>query len=81
MVNVGIIGYGYWGPNLVRNFMINPDTRVVSVCDRDSIRLQKVQALYPTIRVTTQSEDLLNDSKVNAIVIATPVENHFYLDI
>ena len=55
MVTVGVIGYGYWGPNLVRNFMINSDTRVLSVCDRDPIRLEKVQSLYPSVKVTSSN--------------------------
>ena len=79
MVNVGVIGYGYWGPNLVRNFMINPDTRVVTVCDRDSARLEKVQALYPAVGITTNADELFADSEVDAIVIATPVGGHFDL--
>jgi predicted dehydrogenase len=79
MIGVGVIGYGYWGPNLVRNFMANPGTRVVSVCDRASTRLQKVQALYPTISVTTLPEDLIADPAVDAIVIATPVASHYDL--
>ena len=79
MVNVGVIGYGYWGPNLVRNFMINSDIQVLSVCDRDPIRLEKVQNLYPAVKVTTKAEDLITDNEVNVIVIATPVASHFDL--
>ncbi len=79
MINVGVIGYGYWGPNLVRNFMTNLDSRVVSVCDRDSMRLEKVQSLYPTVKITTRSEDLILDAEVDAVVIATPVVSHYEL--
>ncbi len=77
MIKVGVIGYGYWGPNLVRNFMTNQDTRVVAVCDQDEGRLKKVQALYPGVTVTTLSEDLIADSEVDAVVIATPVASHY----
>ncbi len=79
MINIGVIGYGYWGPNLVRNFMTNPGTRVVSVCDRDSTRLEKVHALYPAVKVTRLPEDLIADPAVDAVVIATPVAGHYDL--
>ncbi len=79
MINVGVVGYGYWGPNLVRNFMTNPDTRVVSVCDRDSARLGSVQALYPTVKVTRLPQDLIADPSVDVVAIATPVASHFDL--
>lgn len=79
MITVGVIGYGYWGPNLVRNFVSNPDTRVEMVCDRDPSRLEKVQSLYPAIRPTTSAEELINDSEVDAVIISTPVEAHFPL--
>ena len=79
MINIGVIGYGYWGPNLVRNFMANEATRVVTVCDRDQDRLAKVRALYPTIRVTTSADELINDREVDAVIVATPVDGHFPL--
>lgn len=79
MINVGVIGYGYWGPNLVRNFVACPDTQVAMVCDINAERLKKVEALYPAIRLTTSAEDLLNDPAIDAVVVATPVEHHFAL--
>ena len=79
MINAGVIGYGYWGPNLVRNFMANPNTNVVSVCDRAPSRLEKVRALYPSVKLTCNSEELIADTKIDAVVIATPVAGHFDL--
>jgi predicted dehydrogenase len=79
MISVGVIGYGYWGPNLVRNFMTNSDSRVLSVCDRDSMRLEKAQSLYPAVKVSIRSEDLILDAEVDAVVIATPVASHYEL--
>lgn len=79
MINVGVVGYGYWGPNLVRNFVASPAANVVTVCDRDSGRLQKVQALYPAIQVTTSAEEMIADPNIDAIVVATPVDAHFPL--
>jgi predicted dehydrogenase len=79
MINVGIIGYGYWGPNLVRNFAEVPGSRVVAVSDLRPERLALVQARYPQIKTTTDHRDLLKDSSVDAIAIATPVSTHFDL--
>lgn len=79
MINIGVIGYGYWGPNLVRNFMTNPDTRVVCVCDRSAERLEKVVALYPGLTITGVPQELIDNSSVDAVVIATPVAGHFEL--
>ena len=79
MINVGVIGLGYWGPNLVRNFMANPGTRVVCVCDRIPARLEKAKALYPSVKITNRPEELIADSSIDAVVIATPVAGHFDL--
>lgn len=79
MIKIGLIGYGYWGPNLVRNFMTNPSTRVVSVCDRASSRLERVRLLYPAVKVTTEPTEILADPDIDAIAIATPVATHFDL--
>ena len=77
MIKIGIIGYGYWGPNLVRNFMVNPDTHVVCVCDRAPARLEKVEALYPTVKLTDSPNELIANPAIDAVVIATPVASHF----
>lgn len=77
MIKVGVIGYGYWGPNLVRNFVANPGTAVACVCDRDAGRLHKVEALYPAIRLTTSADELIADPEIDAVVVATPVHSHF----
>jgi predicted dehydrogenase len=79
MLGIGIIGYGYWGPNLVRNFLELSDVRVVSVCDRDPRRLDLVSRRYPGIRATSDSQELLTDPRVDAVAIATPVSSHFSL--
>jgi predicted dehydrogenase len=79
MLNIGVIGYGYWGPNLVRNFMTSGETRVTMVCDMSQPRLDKVATLYPGVGVTRQPDELINDRDVDAVVIATPVHTHFDL--
>lgn len=79
MPGIGVIGYGYWGPNLVRNFMSDTGWRVVSVCDRSENRLAEVHRLYPGVTTTTKPEDLFRNPSVDAIAIATPVATHFEL--
>ena len=79
MLRIGVIGYGYWGPNLVRNFAALPDARVEVVCDRRPERLASLAGRYEGIRVTTDSQAVLDGSGVDAVVIATPVSTHFDL--
>jgi predicted dehydrogenase len=79
IINLGVIGYGYWGPNLVRNFSEIPDVRVKTVSDFVPALLAKVQARYPTIQVTTDCQDIFTDPDIDAVVIATPVSTHYEL--
>lgn len=78
-VNIGVIGYGYWGPNLVRNFSEIPEATVKTVSDFKPDLLAKVQARYPSIQVTTSCQDIFTDPQIDAVVIATPVSSHFDL--
>jgi predicted dehydrogenase len=79
MIGIGVIGYGYWGPNLVRNFADCRGAAVRMVCDRAPERLQQVERRYPGVKVTTAPSELVNDPSVDAVVIATPVHDHFDL--
>lgn len=79
MHKVGVIGYGYWGPNLVRNFMETPNATVAMVSDLRPERLGQVAQRYPTIRTTTRAEELIADEEIEAVVIATPVSTHYEL--
>jgi predicted dehydrogenase len=79
MVRVGLIGYGYWGPNLVRNFAEGPGSEVAAVSDLRPDRLAKVKSRYPTVHTTTDYHELLDDSSIDAIAIVTPVSTHFDL--
>lgn len=79
MVGIGVIGYGYWGPNLVRNFSEARDTRVVSVSDTRPDRLALAERRYPGIQVTTQYAEMLANPKVDAVAISTPVFTHYQL--
>jgi predicted dehydrogenase len=77
MINIGVIGYGYWGPNMVRNFYANREAKVVQVCDVNKERLALVESGYPTIKTTTDFKELVKDPGIDAVVIATPVSYHF----
>ncbi len=79
MIGVGVIGYGYWGPNLVRNFSEVSSARVVAVSDLRSDRLTHVQHRYPAVKITADYRELLADSTIDAVAIATPVSTHFEL--
>ena len=78
-VGVAVVGYGYWGPNLVRNFANTEGARVVSVSDLDPEKLGLVRRRHNDVMVTTDFHDLLRDSRIDAIVIATPVHTHYEL--
>src|SRR5262245_1804946 len=79
MLKVGVIGHGYWGPNLVRNFMATSGSVVTAVCDSREERLKQVQKLYPTLALYNNAAELIADTNLDAIVIATPVSSHFEL--
>ena len=79
MINIGVIGYGYWGPNLVRNFAELNGANMAAVADLDPKKLEIVKRRYPSARVTTQFQELLDDPSIHAIAIATPVSTHFPL--
>ena len=79
MVRVGVIGCGYWGPNLIRNFVSCPQTELRWVCDMDKDRLEKVMKSYPGISATINCMNVIYDSDIDAISIATPVHTHYVL--
>ena len=79
MISIGLIGYGYWGPNLARNFNSNPDMELAVICDFSADRLEKAGKLYPQVKLTKDVDDLFNDAKLDAIAVATPVSTHFDL--
>jgi predicted dehydrogenase len=79
MIGVGIIGYGYWGPNLVRNFMEVPGCRVSAVADGRAEQLAKMSARYPTVQAFGDAADLIKSPSVDLVIIATPVSSHFEL--
>lgn len=76
-IRIGVIGCGYWGPKVIRNFHELPETTVSMVSDLDVDRLRHIGLTFPSIRLTTDYHDLLNSEDVDAVVVATPVSTHF----
>jgi len=79
MIKLGVIGYGYWGPNIVRNFFSNHEKTVVKICDLSVDRLKIAHTNYPTITTTTDPMEVIHDPEIDAVAIITPVFTHFEL--
>lgn len=79
MIRIGIIGYGYWGKNLVRNFNNLSTCEIKYVCDKNEKNAYKCKSSYPNILVVSDYEVLINDDDIDAVVIATPVDSHYKL--
>ena len=78
-LKIGVIGYGYWGPNIVRNFYNASNATVACVCDLSPKSLQRVRRHYPAMAVTTNADDILLSSEIDAVAIVTPISHHFPL--
>ncbi len=76
---IGVIGYGYWGPNMVRNFFSSDNCIVNAVADVRKDRLSGLVKQFPSITALENADDIINDPKINAVVIATPVFTHYTL--
>ncbi|CAA6604929.1 Oxidoreductase domain protein [Rhodospirillaceae bacterium LM-1] len=79
MVRFGVVGYGYWGPNMVRNCAEAAGSQIAWVCDLNPDHLKVASTRYPAIRTTTNYRELLDAKDVDAVIIATPVHSHFDL--
>src|SRR5882724_10688858 len=78
-MKIGVIGYGYWGPNLVRNFAELEGAEVKWCADRRADRRALVKKRYPSISITDNPQQIFDDPEVHAVVIATPVSAHYTL--
>jgi predicted dehydrogenase len=76
MLKVGVIGCGYWGPNLIRNFTQLSRSEVVRVADLDEARLKYIKELYPLTETTTDYRDIISDPDIDLVAVATPVHTH-----
>ncbi len=79
MIRIGVIGYGYWGPNIVRCFHNIEGVKLVSVCDENRRAIRRVGKTYPNIEVTLDSKDIISSPQIDAVAIVTPVFTHFEL--
>lgn len=79
MIKFGVIGYGYWGPNVVRNLETLEDSKVVAVCDTSAIARQRVQRAYPDVKTTANAAELMQSPEIDAIAVVTPVWTHHEL--
>jgi predicted dehydrogenase len=79
MIGIGVIGFGYWGPNLVRNFSELQKSKVLAICDARPERLKSAQLRYPGVETTNDFRELMDHKGIDAIAIATPVSSHYEL--
>ncbi len=79
MISVAIVGHGYWGKNLARNFFNTADCKLHSIVDSEFNKLNILQKVYPSVQLTSQYHDVLNNHAIDAVVIATPVFSHYEL--
>ncbi len=79
MLNIAIVGVGYWGPNLVRNFISLTNVDLGTVCDINKERLDFIKSRYPSLNIVSDYDALLKNEKIDAIVLATPIETHYDL--
>ena len=77
MIRIAVIGYGYWGPNLVRNFQETQDACMAVCCDMNPQRLEQVHTKYPWVELTTEYDKVLKSPEVEAVAVATPVATHY----
>ncbi len=79
MINVGLIGFGYWGPNLARNFSVNPDLELAAICDFSAERLKTAGRFYPQATLYDTVEDFFKNTDLDVIAVSTPVATHYGL--
>jgi predicted dehydrogenase len=79
MLRMGVVGYGYWGPNIVRNLRSIEGCQVAGVCDQSPAAVRRIKQAHPDLNVTTNSSELLESKEIDAIAVVTPVCTHFEL--
>jgi predicted dehydrogenase len=79
MVKFGVVGYGYWGPNIVRNLSQLEEAEVVAVCDKSPASRGRIEKAHPHLRVTANAEELMSSPDIDAIAVITPVWTHYEL--
>src|ERR1035438_5875235 len=79
MIKFGVIGYGYWGPNVVRNLDQMDGSEVVAVCDKSPTSRNRIQKAHPNVKVVSDSSELVSSTKIDAVAVVTPVWTHYEL--
>ena len=79
MVKFGVVGYGYWGPNIVRNLSQLEEVQVVAVCDKSPASRRRVKKAHPDVLVTAEPDELMSSPDIDAIAVITPVWTHYEL--
>ena len=77
MIRIGVIGFGYWGPNIVRNFNAVDNAAVVAICDRNKDVLNKLSGSNPGVTLTTDVNEIINSGYIDLIAVVTPVSTHY----
>jgi predicted dehydrogenase len=78
-IRIGVIGFGYWGPNIVRNFNSIDGAKVVTICDQNQESLSRARKTFPNIMTTNDCSEIMNASDIDAVAVITPVSTHFEL--
>ena len=78
-INVAVVGVGYWGPGLVRNFLKIPEVNMSIICDLDRKKLEKFSREYKSIKTTTNFQKIIRDKSIAIVAIATPTSTHYEL--
>ncbi|MBA7679662.1 scyllo-inositol 2-dehydrogenase (NAD(+)) [subsurface metagenome] len=79
MINIGIIGYGYWGPNVARNFNSSEGAKLIAICDLNKKRLNLAESNYPFIKSFSDAKDLISSKEIDVVAVVTPVFTHYEL--
>src|SRR5437016_2162740 len=79
MLKLGVIGYGYWGPNVARNFASQPDCRVVTICDTNPKAVAQALRHHPAVHATSNPDEVMRSSEIDAVAVVTPVSTHYEL--
>lgn len=79
MIRFGVIGFGYWGPNIVRNLSGLDGASLAAICDKSEASLQRAKRAYPNVRLTTNCAELMSSTDIDAIAVITPVWTHYEL--
>ena len=77
MIRIGVIGYGYWGPNIVRNFHTHESSEVTLVCDKNPKTQERLRKSHPGMAFTTDENEVLKSSTIDLIAVVTPVWTHY----